>query len=47
MSGCYKKCRDKYHAELESDFLSDLACSINPCGAMVAIYCKGKCEGWW
>ena len=45
--GCYKNCRDKAVAELESDFISDLACSVNPCGIAVAIYCKGKCSGCW
>ena len=40
---CYSKCRTAAYAAIEGDWLSDLACSINPCGAAIAIYCGLKC----
>ena len=42
-ASCYSKCRAAAYAEIESDWLSDLACSLNPCGAAIAIYCGIKC----
>lgn len=42
-ANCYSKCRAAAYAEIESDWLSDLACSINPCGAAIAIFCGIKC----
>ena len=45
--GCYAACRAIKTAELESDFISDFACSLSPCGAVVAIHCGGYCKGWW
>ena len=40
---CYQKCRREAYAEIESDWLSDLACSFNPCGAAIAIRCGIIC----
>jgi len=45
--GCYGACRAAQFQIIENDFLADLGCSVNPCGAMVAVYCKGCCSGWW
>lgn len=42
-ASCYSKCRAAAYALIEGDWLSDLACSINPCGAAIAIYCGIKC----
>lgn len=40
---CYKACRDDAWGIIASDFISDFACSFNPCGAGIALYCAGKC----
>jgi hypothetical protein len=40
---CYYQCRSKAWRNIESDFLSDFACSFNPCGAAIALYCAGLC----
>ncbi|MBC7642741.1 MAG: hypothetical protein H7174_10470 [Flavobacterium sp.] len=41
---CYQGCRAAAYAAIEGDWLSDLACSINPCGAAIAVYCGVKCR---
>lgn len=41
---CYQACRAKALLEIESDWLSDFACSINPCGAAIALYCGYQCR---
>jgi hypothetical protein len=41
---CYSACRSAAYAEIEGDWLSDLACSINPCGAAIAVYCAIQCR---
>ncbi len=42
-SNCYSSCRNGAWSTIESDFLSDFACSFNPCGAAIAAYCLGVC----
>ena len=41
---CYQLCRTKALAQIEQDPIANFACSLNPCGISIAIYCGVKCK---